>query len=134
MYVWLRDRIYQGHSPIGLYWVCFVPLPLIVIAGMILSVKVDLHTNREYEEGRLLRGIRLLRHTRVCSRDEGDYGPRLACTWSRKKVAMRGRLKQPPSRTERAIDSIRKYFGYEERPVWLRMPRAEETEGIMMLG
>ena len=62
MYVWLRDRIYQGASPIGLYWVCFVPLPVIVIAGLILSVKVDLHTNREYEEGRLLRGIRLLRH------------------------------------------------------------------------
>jgi hypothetical protein len=62
MYVWLRDRIYQGRSPIGLYWVCFVPLPLVIIGGMILSVKVDLHTNREYEEGRLLRGIRLLQH------------------------------------------------------------------------
>jgi hypothetical protein len=60
MYSWLRDRIYQGHSPIGLYWVCFLPLPLIVIGGMIVSVKVDLRTNREYEEGRLLRGIRLL--------------------------------------------------------------------------
>jgi hypothetical protein len=47
---------------------------------------------------------------------------------------MRGRLKQPPSRMERTIANIRKYFGYEARPVWLRMPRREETEGIMMLG
>ena len=60
MYQWLRDRIYNGHSPLGLYWVCFLPLPLIVIGGMIVSVQVDLHTNREYEEGKLLRGVRLL--------------------------------------------------------------------------
>jgi hypothetical protein len=47
---------------------------------------------------------------------------------------MRGRLKQPPSLTERAGNRIRKYFGFEERKIWLRMPRGEETEGIMMLG
>ena len=60
MYQWLRDRVYNGHSPPGLYWVCFLPLPLIVLGGMIVSVQVDLHTNREYEEGKLLRGVRLL--------------------------------------------------------------------------
>jgi hypothetical protein len=63
IYVWLRDRIYQEHSPVGLYWICFLPLPLVVIAGMIVSVKVDMYTNREYEEGHLLRGIRLLKPT-----------------------------------------------------------------------
>jgi len=63
MYPWLRDHIYQGHSLLGLYWICFLPLPVIVIAGMIASAKLDLRINREYEEGRLLRGIRLLRHT-----------------------------------------------------------------------
>lgn len=47
---------------------------------------------------------------------------------------MRGRLKQPPSRIEKIIDAIQKYFGYEAKPTWLRMPRGEETEGIMMLG
>jgi len=60
MYLWLRDHIYNGHSLIGLYWICFLPFPLVVIAGMIASVKIDLRINREYEEGRLLRGIRLL--------------------------------------------------------------------------
>lgn len=63
MYLWLRDHIYQGRSLIGLYWICFIPLPLIVIPGMILSVNLDLRINREYEEGRLVRGIRLLKHT-----------------------------------------------------------------------
>ncbi len=63
MYLWLRDHIYQGRSLIGLYRICFIPLPLIVIAGMILSVNLDLRVNREYEEGRLVRGIRLLKHT-----------------------------------------------------------------------
>lgn len=62
MYPWLRDHVYQGHSLTGLYWLCFLPLPVIVIGGMIASARVDLHANREYEEGRLLRGIRLLRH------------------------------------------------------------------------
>lgn len=47
---------------------------------------------------------------------------------------MRGRLKRPPSLTERAIAGIRNYFGYEERPVWIRMCHREENEGIMMLG
>ena len=60
MYQWLRNRIYHGHSPLGLYWFCFLPLPLIVIGGMIVSVRFDLQTNREYEEGKLLRGVRLL--------------------------------------------------------------------------
>ena len=62
IYQWMRDYIYQGHSLIGLYWVCFLPLPLIIISGMFVSVKLDLHTNREYEEGRLLRGVRRLQH------------------------------------------------------------------------
>jgi hypothetical protein len=47
---------------------------------------------------------------------------------------MRGRLKQPPSRTTKTIASFRKYFGLEATPVWLRMPQREETEGVMMLG
>jgi hypothetical protein len=62
MYLWMREHIYQGKSLPGIYWVCFVPLPLIVSAGMILSVKLDLRVNREYEEGKLVRGIRLLKH------------------------------------------------------------------------
>jgi hypothetical protein len=61
-YRWFREQIYSGKSLVGLYWVCFLPFPLIVIGGMILSAKLDLHINREYEEGRLLRGIRLLSH------------------------------------------------------------------------
>ena len=47
---------------------------------------------------------------------------------------MRGRLKDPPSRTDKAINRIREYFGLRERQIWLRMPRREETEGIIMLG
>ncbi|MDQ3665792.1 MAG: type IV secretion system DNA-binding domain-containing protein, partial [Acidobacteriota bacterium] len=47
---------------------------------------------------------------------------------------MIGRLKRPPSLTKRVIGGVREYFGYEEKPVWLRMSRREETEGIMMLG
>jgi hypothetical protein len=62
MYLWLREHIYQRHSLLGLYWICFLPLPVIITTGMILSARLDLRINREYEEGRLLRGIRLLGH------------------------------------------------------------------------
>ena len=60
MYGWLRDDIYNGRSLLALYTICFLPFPVIVIAGMILSIKIDVRINREYEEGRLLRGVRLL--------------------------------------------------------------------------
>ena len=74
MYQWLRDRIYHGHSPLGLYWVCFLPMPLIVIAGLIVSVRVDLLTNREYEEGKLLRGVRLLQRREYARETEDTAG------------------------------------------------------------
>lgn len=61
MYLWFRDQIYGGHSLIGLYWLCFLPLPLIVAVGMFASIKLDLRMNRDYEAGDLLRGVRILK-------------------------------------------------------------------------
>ena len=58
----------------GLYWFCFIPLPLVVIAGMVVSVNLDLRINREYEEGRLVRGIRLLKHTEYSREMQGING------------------------------------------------------------
>jgi hypothetical protein len=74
MYGWLRDRIYQGRSPIGLYWACFLPFPLVVVLGMIVSVKLDVHINREYEEGKLMRGIRLLKPSEYAREIESISG------------------------------------------------------------
>lgn len=61
MYPWLRDQIYEGRSLLGLYWICFLPLPLIIAPGMIISIKLDLRMNSEYEAGDLLRGVRVLK-------------------------------------------------------------------------
>jgi hypothetical protein len=61
IYHWFRDRIYQGRSPIPLYLPCLIPLPIVLLIGMIISVKLDVRINREYEEGSLMRGIRLLK-------------------------------------------------------------------------
>ena len=61
MYVWFRDHIYDSRSLVGLYWICFLPLPLIVAVGMFASVKLDLRMNRDYEAGDLLRGVRILK-------------------------------------------------------------------------
>lgn len=61
MYVWFRDQIYGSRSLIGLYWLCFLPLPLIVALGMFASVKLDVRMNEEYEAGELLRGVRILK-------------------------------------------------------------------------
>jgi hypothetical protein len=61
MYAWFRDQIYGGRSLVGLYWICFLPLPLIIAGGMFASVKLDLRMNRDYEAGDLLRGVRMLK-------------------------------------------------------------------------
>lgn len=61
MYVWFRDQIYAGRSLIDLYWICFLPLPLIVALGMFASVKLDMRMNQDYEAGELLRGVRILK-------------------------------------------------------------------------
>lgn len=61
MHLWFRDQIYEGRSLIGLYWLCFLPLPLIVGLGMFASIKLDLRMNRDYEAGDLLRGVRILK-------------------------------------------------------------------------
>jgi hypothetical protein len=47
---------------------------------------------------------------------------------------MKGRLKPKKSYRARVVASLRDYFGFEEQPTWIRMPRAEETEHIMLLG
>ena len=61
MYAWFRDQIYDGRSLISLYWICFLPLPLIVAPGMFGSVKLDVRMNRDYEAGELMRGVRILK-------------------------------------------------------------------------
>jgi hypothetical protein len=61
MYPWLKDQIYEGRSLAGLYGICFLPLPLIIAVGMLVSIKLDLRMNREYEAGDLLRGVRVLK-------------------------------------------------------------------------
>jgi hypothetical protein len=61
MYAWFRDQIYDGRSLLRLYWLCLLPLPLVVAAGMFMSIKLDLRMNRDYEAGELLRGVRILK-------------------------------------------------------------------------
>ena len=60
MYPWLKSQIYEGRSLLGLYWVCFLPLPILIGLGMLISIKLDLKMNSEYEAGDLLRGVRVL--------------------------------------------------------------------------
>ncbi len=47
---------------------------------------------------------------------------------------MRGRLKPKKPLSHQVIASIRDYFGLEESPTWIRIPRADETEHIILLG
>ena len=61
MYPWLKKQIYEDRSLAGLYAICFLPLPLVIGLGMLVSVRMDLTLNREYEAGSLLRGMRMLK-------------------------------------------------------------------------
>ena len=77
MYVWFRDQIYAGRSLIDLYWICFLPLPLIIAPGMFASVKLDMRMNQDYEAGELLRGVRILKpkeYARERRRQEAGIG------------------------------------------------------------
>jgi hypothetical protein len=47
---------------------------------------------------------------------------------------MRGRLRLKRPFSNRLIALVREYFGFEESPIWLRIPRTDETEHIMLLG
>jgi Type IV secretion-system coupling protein DNA-binding domain len=47
---------------------------------------------------------------------------------------MRGRLRPKMPFRDRLVARVRDYFGFEESPTWLRIPRADETEHIMLLG
>jgi predicted NACHT family NTPase len=47
---------------------------------------------------------------------------------------MRGRLRLKKRFRARMVARVRDYFGFEEHPTWIRMPRAEETEHVMLLG
>lgn len=47
---------------------------------------------------------------------------------------MRGRLRLKKRFRARMVGRVRDYFGFEEHPMWIRMPRAEETEHVMLLG
>lgn len=47
---------------------------------------------------------------------------------------MNGRLKTKKPIRQRIVAGVRDYFGIEESPTWIRIPRADETEHIMLLG
>jgi Type IV secretion-system coupling protein DNA-binding domain len=47
---------------------------------------------------------------------------------------MKGRVKAKQALSQRVIASVRNYFGVEESPTWIRIPRADETEHIILLG
>lgn len=47
---------------------------------------------------------------------------------------MKNRLRPTKRLRQRLITSFRDYFGFEEAPTWIRIPRADETEHILLLG
>ncbi len=47
---------------------------------------------------------------------------------------MRGRLIPKERFNQRVIGRVRDYFGFDETATWIRIPRADETEHIMLLG
>jgi hypothetical protein len=45
-----------------------------------------------------------------------------------------GRLRRKTNPGARLVSTLRDYFGFEAHPTWIRMPRIEETEHVMLLG
>jgi hypothetical protein len=47
---------------------------------------------------------------------------------------MKNRLRPTKRLRQRLITSFRDYFGFDEAPTWITIPRADETEHVMLLG
>lgn len=109
-----QEHNYEGASFFGLLIPSIVTGSIVVLIGAVGLVAVDQRLNKRYEEGRLVRGTRLIQ--------PGEF--QLKASLPGLAVPSLGRKKGWLRR-----------FGRKEEPVyWLRIPREEEAAHTTVLG
>src|SRR5262249_45302338 len=117
---WFRRRIYRDTSLLALFVPAFVACLVIALIGAAAAAMVDQRLNRKYEEGRRLRGSRLVAPARYEREVKGADGLGLLV----KSMEPESDLWRAARRLSRSVE-----------PAWkLRMKRSEESQGMLILG
>jgi hypothetical protein len=117
---WFRRRIYRETSLLALFVPAFVACLVIALIGAAAAAMVDQRLNRKYEEGKRLRGSRLVAPARYEREVKGADGLGLLV----KSMEPESDLWRAARRLSRSVE-----------PAWkLRMKRSEEAQGMLILG
>src|SRR5262245_37648653 len=117
---WFRRNIYAGTSLPGLFTLALIVSLVVAIAGPTAAVAVDQSLNRKYEQGKRLRGSRLVE-------------PRL---YEREVKAADGlALVVKAINPKKGLKRLAGKLTMRDEPAWrLRMKRNEEAQGMLILG
>src|SRR5215204_5262556 len=120
MAAWLRQNIYDGTSFLGLFSQSLILGLMAFAAGTAGTIFIDRRVNRRYAEGDLLRGTESL-PPKDYERREGRAAGVGLPTCGREERAI-------------ALASLRRRLRRDDGVYWLRIPREQETEHVLLLG
>lgn len=117
---WFRTNIYGGKSLPALLVPALITCLVVTAIGTAAAVAVDQRFNRKYEQGRRVRGNRLV--------DPGEYDREVK---GADGLALVVRSMAPEGGVKKLVRRVTK----SEEPAWkLRMRGSEEAQGLLILG
>jgi hypothetical protein len=117
---WFRENIYDESSLLMLFLPAGIVCLIVVVIGAVAAIIVDQRLNKRYEQGRRLRGTRLVTPREYEREIKGADG-----------LGLKVRNIEP----EKGMASaLRRLAGKPERTWKLRMKRSEEAQGALILG
>jgi Type IV secretion-system coupling protein DNA-binding domain len=120
MEAWFRQNIYGGESLSGLFVPALIACLITMVMGTALLVTIDQLINKRYEQGKLVRGNRLVEPRRY-EREQKDADG----------LALIVKSMKP----EQGIRHLVRWVTGSDESTWkLRMQRREEAQGALVLG
>jgi hypothetical protein len=117
---WFRSSIYGGTGLPTLFLPALVACLVVALLGMAAAIMVDQRLNRKYEEGKKLRGSRLVAPALYEREVDGADG-----------LGLLVKSMEPENCLRRATRRLSRMG----EPAWkLRMKRSEEAQGMLILG
>jgi len=115
-YDWLKRIIYNGKSIPDIWRPAWLGGIILFVSGMIGLVALDLFAQRRYLKGEPIRGTRELSVRQYVREHRADLGYSLRVY------------------TAQTVNKLTKLLGLRERSYSLTVPRAQECEGLLLLG
>lgn len=117
-YQWFRDTIYEGQSIPIIWRPAWLGGIVIFLFGTIGLASLDVFAQRRYLKGEAIRGTR-------------DLSPKQHTREHRKDASCGIRVYVDSGKEN---STLRRLVGFDARSYMLRVPRAEENEGLLLLG